>query len=622
MSFAVAIRHTRRDDTAQGTQSKWGRVATRRVWCWATLALMASATVPGDLAAVVQVRSTYTYNADGALTAVTRETSDGSETTYLTWDNFVPNVNDPSTGTLQLGNGTLVGRGPSPGAAATTERFEFDPRDRLIRYSEGARTQSYQYRASGMLAEASSGGDSVQLYFDKAENATLRNAHYPSNNRWSGFLERVRYLDDGTEQVLLAPRKDTASMYTPGEEQLQSYQYDSFGAQETDTLPGEYDPEENPFQYSGEYRDPFWGGYYLRARWYHPDIASFISRDPVEHLNRYNYGGGNPVNVHDPAGTDFFHGLGNAIRDLNDALNRGVGGHFARFFLAPLMGPLQIAANPEGFWDAIKHNKSQIDVFLAIGIASELIGGYLDSVAVNQALAISMQQRFLARAASDMVVGFGQSIAAGASRGFNHFNYQSFIAGAEMTIGTVGVWRGVASLNIRSGYRLTGTRAGSMLRQLDHEGEGTALVFRVKTKIGAKIRPRISPFQEWRGLGAYHERLIAVTKSDFYSTDFVEEGVARQYRSFASYQRSGPADLLAKEQGKLEFVGKVENFNVERNKFLSNPRMVRFRDADELNGVGPSGNNRYRFIRNNCHDHAWAVLESLGLRRSLKSYIW
>jgi hypothetical protein len=34
-----------------------------------------------------------------------------------------------------------------------------------------------------------------------------------------------------------------------------------------------------------------------------------------------------------------------------------------------------------------------------------------------------------------------------------------------------------------------------------------------------------------------------------------------------------------------------------------------------------SGPNSYNFLTNNCHAHAFAVLESLGIRRSLRSYV-
>src|SRR5262245_45160755 len=66
--------------------------------------------------AITQVTTTtYHYNADHALTAVTTQVdSQPSTTVYLTWDNFVPNTTDPTTGTVLGGNGNLRGFGPTP----------------------------------------------------------------------------------------------------------------------------------------------------------------------------------------------------------------------------------------------------------------------------------------------------------------------------------------------------------------------------------------------------------------------------------------------------------------------------------------------------------------------------
>ena len=60
--------------------------------------------------------------------------------------------------------------------------------------------------------------------------------------------------------------------------------------------------EDNPFQFSGEYHDVESAMYYQRARYYDPDIMSFISRDSIDAMNRYGYCEGDPVNKTDPSG--------------------------------------------------------------------------------------------------------------------------------------------------------------------------------------------------------------------------------------------------------------------------------------------------------------------------------
>ncbi|MCP3866781.1 MAG: hypothetical protein GY703_01535 [Gammaproteobacteria bacterium] len=83
-----------------------------------------------------------------------------------------------------------------------------------------------------------------------------------------------------------------------------TYAYDAFGNAMivTGTTPNEYG-------FAGERLDPVTGLQHLRARYYDPEIARFISRDPhpgnplmPETLHPYMYAGNNPVNMIDPTG--------------------------------------------------------------------------------------------------------------------------------------------------------------------------------------------------------------------------------------------------------------------------------------------------------------------------------
>ena len=66
---------------------------------------------------------------------------------------------------------------------------------------------------------------------------------------------------------------------------------------------------ENSFLFTGEQYDPEAGLYYLRARYYSPELARFLSRDTFEGTltdplsqNRYLYARGNPAVYVDPSG--------------------------------------------------------------------------------------------------------------------------------------------------------------------------------------------------------------------------------------------------------------------------------------------------------------------------------
>ena len=62
----------------------------------------------------------------------------------------------------------------------------------------------------------------------------------------------------------------------------------------------------NPLDFSGQYRDAESGYYYLRARYYDPTTAQFLTLDPWVTTTRspYAYVAGNPLNGIDPSGLD------------------------------------------------------------------------------------------------------------------------------------------------------------------------------------------------------------------------------------------------------------------------------------------------------------------------------
>lgn len=59
-----------------------------------------------------------------------------------------------------------------------------------------------------------------------------------------------------------------------------------------------------PIQFAGEWTDLRSGLIYLRARWYDPVSANFLTRDPIEHTTGqpYSYANDNPIDYTDPTG--------------------------------------------------------------------------------------------------------------------------------------------------------------------------------------------------------------------------------------------------------------------------------------------------------------------------------
>jgi RHS repeat-associated protein len=95
----------------------------------------------------------------------------------------------------------------------------------------------------------------------------------------------------------------TTSLTDPAGGVVQTYEYQVFGQI--------YNPSgSNPnyWRFAGEQRDSS-NLYYLRSRYYDPDLGRFLTRDLIPHGNRYAYVVNNPVNLVDPYGL-FGCGLG------------------------------------------------------------------------------------------------------------------------------------------------------------------------------------------------------------------------------------------------------------------------------------------------------------------------
>jgi RHS repeat-associated protein len=592
---------------------------------------LAAAAVLGLLACVVslpaataaQMKTTvtrYSYNADGALTAVTKDVGGSSEaTTYLTWDDFTPDAADATNGTTTVGNGRLAAIGPAPGVANAAARFQFDARDRLLSYSGDAATETYDYHADRALASSTVNGDSLDFYQDGATNARITNIHDEGAGLWDAYVGGGRYLSDGREQILLNPRKDMACTYDPSGQTLQSYVYDAFGSQPKAQTQSSYDLGQNPFQYAGEYRDPVWGGVYLRARWYDPDLPLFISRDPMPYLNRYAYAGGNPAMNVDRDGMGFFHSLGHDFKVANAVLNAGVGGHFARIFLAPLMGPLQILANPKGFWQQIKTDKDGIDIFLAAGVATEFATMGLEGYGLSSWVRnLSNTERFLGKLGVAATLGVTQSVTVGADRGFHHFNWEGFGQSLEMSTGSITYDR-VLGKGVHP-YTLKGEDIAARVAKL--QDSNTFLIFREKTQ-GWNPLAYTSPLQEWRNLGMYHERLVAVSRDFVVINELRRAGPDREfgYVKGARYypeENQSVGDMMKGRTGRFQFVGTSTDFDpLDFEK--SNPRgLLTFRQFNQRtlknDWKDVPETARYHLFWNNCQDHAAAVLKGLAIQ--------
>jgi RHS repeat-associated protein len=198
--------------------------------------------------------------------------------------------------------------------------FDFDAvGQRVAQTPVGASPTTFGYDGSGKLASvAAPGTDTVTYRYDGDGLRTeTRNG-----------VSVTRFVWDPSTSGLLA-EDDTSYLYGPdgpfeeigGNGTARFYHHDRLGSVRTVTdTSGDrvasqtFDAYGNvvastgsrriPFGFASQYTDPDTGLIYMRARFYDPKTAQFLTRDPLEQLTEqaYQYAGDDPVNATDPLG--------------------------------------------------------------------------------------------------------------------------------------------------------------------------------------------------------------------------------------------------------------------------------------------------------------------------------
>ena len=215
-----------------------------------------------------------------------------------------------------IANATIV----PVGADGRIRLYSSAPSEALIDVTgwfttEPAATWTYTYSGDGLRrTKVGPDGTTSTFTWDRSGGLPLLlaesiNAPGTANDR------TVRYLYDPTGHVL-------ADVTTIGAvDTLRWFHHDQLGSTRTITnTTGDvigklsYSPfgettdvgltATTPIGWAGDYKDTETGYVYLRARYYDPATAQFLTRDPLEALTRsaYGYAANNPINFTDPTG--------------------------------------------------------------------------------------------------------------------------------------------------------------------------------------------------------------------------------------------------------------------------------------------------------------------------------
>jgi len=101
--------------------------------------------------------------------------------------------------------------------------------------------------------------------------------------------------------------------------------YGSYGETTPTQLASNDNSPTHPFGYTGRRWDADLGLYYYRARWYDPELGTFLETDPIgslDYINLYSYVGLDPMNATDPSGKIILNKIGQQGTDGLSALAR------------------------------------------------------------------------------------------------------------------------------------------------------------------------------------------------------------------------------------------------------------------------------------------------------------
>ena len=217
----------------------------------------------------------------GTVTSPTCAAAPGGSTTY----SFDP-----------LGNRTKAG----------TKTYGYDQASRLTSYTGPGGTASYRYDGDGHRMSKTVGTTTTAYVWDGAETASLLSDGTKSYLYGPEGLPIEQIGPSGIAFFLHDQLGSTVGLLTATGTVGATYSYTPYGvAVAAGSLT-------TPLQFSGQYSDAESGLLFLRARYYDPASAQFLSVDPLVTTTRqaYVYAGDNPTTYTDLTGLSFWGALG------------------------------------------------------------------------------------------------------------------------------------------------------------------------------------------------------------------------------------------------------------------------------------------------------------------------
>jgi RHS repeat-associated protein len=188
------------------------------------------------------------------------------------------------------------GDATDPGTTATTYAHP------IIGITTAPNTTNYTYDGTGLRTDATNQSATTHFTYDTSgalplvlSDGTNNYIYGPNGNP----IEQINISTGATRYLSTDALGSTRLVTDDGGTTVASYSYDAYGNTTNKT-----GTATTPLRYAGQYYDTTTGLYWMRARYYDPTTAQFLTVDPlVQTTNQpYSYANNNPTNTTDPTG--------------------------------------------------------------------------------------------------------------------------------------------------------------------------------------------------------------------------------------------------------------------------------------------------------------------------------
>lgn len=254
---------------------------------------------------ILILKTEYVYDVSGNIISKTVSETSKKSTNLYTYDQenkLIEIEADGSKVALKYDdNGNLIKDGLG-------NTYKYNVLCQLITFisKEGLKTE-YIYYATGLRASKKTGNNEpIKYYYDKEKNPNIVNerqgeaiASYLMFNE-NRYIRTYSTTSTVSTEYLLQNAKDVLLVVDEDEKIVDVYKYAAYGNSSQKDV--QHTIKANPFRYNKEYLDLESNLYYLRSRYYSPQLMSFISSDSIIIFNHYAYANGNPIMHVDPSG--------------------------------------------------------------------------------------------------------------------------------------------------------------------------------------------------------------------------------------------------------------------------------------------------------------------------------